>query len=141
MLQELFNADHGSLFVYHVVLSGLSEGDELASNDKNDCAILGVPADQPIGRLELRAFQSRHYGLFVLAVKAFEESLHYGILHEELSDLLNLGVSGRQLDDLVVLMPEDIVVENFEGLLRGQLQDPIAGHGVLARLHLNLPER
>ena len=38
-------------------------------------------------------------------------------------------------------MPEDIVVENFEGLLRSKLQDPIARHGVLARLHLDLPER
>jgi hypothetical protein len=51
MFQELFNADHGSFFVYDVVLSSLSEGDELASNHKNDCAIFGVLADQPICRL------------------------------------------------------------------------------------------
>jgi len=58
MLKELFNADNRSLFVYYVILSGLSEGDELPSNDKNDCTILGVLADQSIGRLELGAFQS-----------------------------------------------------------------------------------
>ena len=58
MLQELLNTDHSSYFVYDVVLSSFSESDELSSNDKNDCTILGVLADQSIGRLELGAFQS-----------------------------------------------------------------------------------
>ena len=51
MLQELFNADHGSFFVYDVVLSSLSESDELASNHKNYCSIFSILAYQPIGRL------------------------------------------------------------------------------------------